>query len=192
MPAGSQADQLFALRSQIFAGAVLDGTWEAAAYVPSDEDLLPPLALAVGVTLRAPAVAAADRFVANLEAAWPVHRSPFAVGRAEGVCLPDLNILPGFAPCFVATRDALVVGWNAESVRRALAPADPRADGDAPARLELDLELFERADEILSHQVAETLRADALRWPWRHVQAEGSREGDTLVLRVALSGGPRE
>jgi hypothetical protein len=61
---------------------------------------------------------------------------------------------------------------------------------DAPARLALDLALFERADEILSRHLPSELRRTATRWPWRRVEAEGRRDGDALVLRVALSGGP--
>jgi hypothetical protein len=189
VPAGSQGDQLFALRGRLFAGAVLDGTWEAAAYLPRDGDPLPAMALAVGFRLRAAAVAAADRFVADLEARWPVHRSAFELSGARGACLLDLNILPRFAPCYVATERALVVGWNRDSVRRALSGGSRATDIDAPARLDLDLELFERADEILARHVPGARRRSATRWPWRRVEAEARRDGDALFLRVAFSGG---
>ena len=52
VPEGSQADRMFLLKSELFAGAVLDGTWEAAIYLPEDGEPTPRAALALGFTHR--------------------------------------------------------------------------------------------------------------------------------------------
>jgi hypothetical protein len=57
VPRESQANRLFRLRSELFAGLVLDGTWEAAVYLPEPEGAMPRAALALGFALRDPAVA---------------------------------------------------------------------------------------------------------------------------------------
>ena len=57
--------------------------------------------------------------IADLQQTWPVHRSELRGPAGDGACLPDLNVLPELAPCYVATADALVVGWNADEPRSA-------------------------------------------------------------------------
>jgi hypothetical protein len=112
---GSQADLLFRLKSELFAGSVLEGTWEAAVYVPEPPGSMPRAALALGVVRREAAVAAMEAFVRELRAAWPVHRSFFAVGEAAGACLLDLNVLPELAPCSPRSMPS----WPSGSRRRA-------------------------------------------------------------------------
>ena len=53
VPEGSQADRMFRLKSELFAGAVLDGTWEAAIYLPAEGEPIPRAALALGFAHRA-------------------------------------------------------------------------------------------------------------------------------------------
>src|SRR5262249_62039452 len=117
---GGQGEALFALKSRLFGAAILDGTWELALYLPGEGEPLPRAALALGTRERAAAAAATGAFLDEIEARWPVRRAPFSIGAFEGACLPELRLLPGLAPCFVATESALVVGWNAASVRKAL------------------------------------------------------------------------
>src|SRR5262249_17973230 len=145
----SQADRLFRLRSDLFASAVLDGTWEGAVYLPERAGGMPGIALALGFELRSVAVAAAEHFLADLQKTWPVHRSDYRMRAGDGACLLDLNVLPDLSPCYVATGDALVVGWNATSLERALAgPIMPAPD--AAGRLDVNLALIHRADDLLA------------------------------------------
>jgi hypothetical protein len=118
---GGEGDRLFRLRSELFAGAVLDGAWEAVVYEPPEGSAVPEITIALDFRSRDAAVAAMEAYVRELESAWPVHRTPFSVGSFAGACLPDLRLLPGLGPCYVATDTALVAGWNPSSVRRALA-----------------------------------------------------------------------
>jgi hypothetical protein len=140
VPEGSQGDRLFRLRSRLFAGAALDGTWEAALYPPEPGGAAPLAALALGAASPRAAALAMGEFASELERSWPVHRTPFRLGEASGACLLDLNLLPELAPCYVARAEALVVGWNPASLRRALAapaaapaPGTPGAAGSAEA-----------------------------------------------------------
>lgn len=191
---GSQADRLFRLKSGILVSAVLDGTWEGAVYLPERAGGMPGIAVALGFSARSAAVAAMERFIADLQQTWPVHRSELHGPAGDGACLPDLNVLPDLAPCYVATADSLVVGWNAASLARALAGAtdsrsQPNASEDAPARLDLDLALIQRADDLLARALPGA--QPPLRWPWSRVLASGGEEDGALVLRVTLLPLPR-
>jgi hypothetical protein len=185
VPAGSQADRLFRLKSAILSGAVLDGTWEGAVYLPERAGGMPGVAVALGFSLKSAAVAAIDHFIADLQQTWPVHASELHLAAGEGKCLPDLNVLPELAPCYVATGHALVIGWNPASLSRALADATGTPDAaDAPARLDLDLALIQRADDLLARAFPGS--STPLRWPWRRVVASGSASGGALALRATF------
>jgi hypothetical protein len=182
VPPGGQGDRLFRLRSELFRGLVLDGTWEAALYLPGPGESVLRAAVAVGFTQREAAVAAAEAFVEELSRTWPVRRSFFAHAGAQGACLLDLSILPGFAPCYVATARALVLGYNPASVRRALDGAPPAAAGEAGA-LFVDLARFAEADARLG-AAAPSLAGEL---PWRELRAEGRAEGELVRVRVLLA-----
>jgi len=191
VPAGSQADRLFHLKSGLFASAVLDGTWEAAVYVPEAAGALPRVALALGFRARGPAVAAAERFLADFGTRWSVRPAALRTPAGDGACLPELNVLPALAPCYVATDRALVVGWNPASLRTALAPADAGAAGGGraapePARLDVDLSLVEHSDALLARPLPADERPPVADWPWRHLRVRGERRADGVWLRVAL------
>jgi hypothetical protein len=188
VPEGSQADRLFRLKSGLLASAVLDGTWEGALYLPERAGGMPGVALALGFSLRAPAVAAMERLIADLVKTWPVHRSALARPEGDGACLTDLNVLPDLAPCYVATSDALVVGWNPASLARALAGERGPDAPDAPARLDLDLALVQRADDLLARAFPGSQAP--LRWPWGRVLAWGGEQDGALVLRMKLVSAP--
>jgi hypothetical protein len=191
IPAESQADQLFRLKSELFAGTVLDGTWEIAIYLPEPGRPMPRAALAIGFSLREPAVAAMEGFVSDLRSAWPVQRSDFAVGDASGACLLDLNLLPDLAPCYVATGEALVVGWNPISVRQALAASPGGASHPHPTQgLTVDLARFPDADARFARLTPDTADFAGFEWPWRRLYVSGERSGDNVRLRVQLLRGP--
>jgi hypothetical protein len=181
---GAQGERLFALRSRLFGAAVLDGTWELALYLPGEGERLPRAALALGVRNQEVSEDAADEFLDEIEAAWPVRRRPFGLGGARGACLPELRVLPGLAPCYVAIERALVVGWNAASVRKALdgsAPTLPAAGG-----LVAELARLPAADARIAAPVRPV---GAPAWPWRRLVAEPLRAGASVELRIALAAG---
>jgi hypothetical protein len=191
VPQESQANRLFRLRSELFAGVVLDGTWEAAVYLPEPDHAMPRAALALGFELRGPAVAALEQFIDQLTSMWPVQRSDFAFGAATGACLRDLNLLPELAPCYVATERALVIGWNAASLTPALAaeavsaPVSARASGSAV----IDFARFAQADASFARRLKTDLSAKSADLPWRRLVAHGGREAGELRAQIALERG---
>jgi hypothetical protein len=181
---GGQADSLFSLRNRLFSAAVLDGTWELALYLPADGQHLPRAALALGIRHTEVAQAAAASFLDEVEAAWPLRRSAFRIGQAPGACLRDLNVLPGLAPCYVATERALVIGWSDASLHKALdgsAAALPASGG-----LVADLASLPTADARIA---APELPSGAAVWPWRRLVVEPLHAGPSVGLRLALAGG---
>ena len=210
---GGQADRLFRLKSRLFAGTVLDGSWETVIYLPAPGRRMPHVALALGVSHIPPAVAAMEEFIGEMQRTWPVHRSPFNVHGAVGACLLDLNILPDFAPCYVATESALVAGWNPASLRHALAqsPAESASgasasDESASGESELVIELgrFSRADALLAAAArAQALEpfastsadnaakplAPAASYPWHRVVAERIPAQDAVKIELTFEPG---
>ena len=189
VPAGGQGDRMFRLKSALFRGLVLDGTWEAAVYLPGPGEPAPRAALALGFAQRDAAAAAFDGFLSELETTWSVRRSFFAVGEAEGACLLELRLLPGFAPCAVLTERAVVVGYNPPSVRRALDGEGSAVLGAAGAAV-VELGRFAEADVRLARAAGMEPAARA-RSPWRHIVAEGREDEDALRLELAFEPRPR-
>jgi len=187
-----QASRLFQLKSELFSGLVLDDTWEAALYLPEPGRGSPRAALALGVREQTAAVSAIEDFLENVRASWFVHRSVFNVGDAHGACLLDLNLLPELAPCYVATERALVIGWNAASVRKALDGAtDERSAAGAragPGALVLDLARLEAADAQLRALAPPgvSLLPQQI-YPWRKLELRGERVGGGVELRLELA-----
>lgn len=189
IPERGQADQLFRLRSALFRSGVLDGTWELAVYAPETGRPTPGVALALGVRWPAPAVAAAEGFIDELRASWPVTRSAFSAGPHSGACLRDLKILPDFAPCYVATEEALIVGWNASSVNAALAGAAPNTETNtAAARMVIELARVRETDLQLARLSPEVGAQAALPWPWQRVVGSGRRIGEELRFQLNFQG----
>lgn len=193
VPEGSQADQLFRLRSRLFAGAALDGSWEAALYPPAPGGAAPLAALALGAASARAAALGIDEFASELERSWPVHRTPFRVGNAAGACLLDLNLLPELAPCYVAREDALVIGWNPASLRLALAAVD--GPGAAPdlgpeGGLVVHLDRLAESDAQLAAAAGFAAQAGLPRaWPWRRLRARGAPAGAELRVEIELEAG---
>ena len=187
---GSQADQLFRLKSALFSGAVLDGTWESAIYLPARPGALTRAALALGFQRRSLATAAMEHFIEDLRKTWPVTRTPFAFGLATGACLLDMNVLPGLAPCYLATDRAIVVGWNPASLRLALEPQGPLDDSGAATLGErggvwVDLDRFAEADARLAAETGDT--PSTLVLPWRRLRIEPETSGGDVLVRVWLT-----
>jgi hypothetical protein len=185
VPRGSQGDQMFRLKSELFAGAVLDGTWEVAIYLPEQSAQTPPAALALGFRLRSAAQVAVERFVADLREIWPVQRSPLPLAQGQAECLSDLRVLPDLAPCWLVGERALVVAWNETSLRRALAGSGASALSPGGGLI-VRLDRFAQADanlQIASHTAAEFHPFD---YAWRRLELEPRRGERGLELSLRL------
>jgi hypothetical protein len=187
VPDGSQGDQLFRLKSRLFTGSVLDGTWEVAVYLPEEGRQMPRAALALGFANRAAAVLAMNAFLDDLESTWPLRRSEFSPGGRPGACFLELRILPEFAPCYVATERALVVGYSPASVLHATGGAPP-PEIDAGGGLLVDLARFPEADARLARARGRAQTAGLAAWPWGLLRAQGRSRAGRVELRVDLVG----
>jgi len=186
---GGQADRLFRLKSGLFAGAVLDGTWEMAVYVPGHGGGMPPAALALGFRARDAAVTGMESFIEEIEKTWPVHRSPFSVGSSVGACLLDLNLMPELAPCYVALEDALVVSWNPASLRLALA-GETRSGPAAGSAAVIELARFAEADARLAEHLGTQAIDPTGAIPWSRMSVQGRPEGGFVKLRAHIESSP--
>lgn len=190
--ADGQGAQMFRLKSELFAGVVLDGSWEMAIYLPEEGSRMPRMAVALGFQYRSAATGAMDSFIKELEQTWPVARSPFRLGEAEGVCLLGLKLLPELAPCYVATDAALVVGWNPASLRKSLSGgAESLSALGELGGVAIDLDRFAQADAILSRALAVPTGTLSGGFPWQRVLASGKPSGSGFRLLVQLQAGPR-
>jgi len=191
VPSGGQGDQMFRLKSELFAGAVLDGSWEFAVYLPESGRAMPDAALAVGFSLRAPAVSAMEHFISELRASWPIRRTAYHLGRAGGACLRELNLLPDLAPCYVATDSALVVGWNAASLERALGrtplESTPATAPHPAAGVHVDLWRMSEADARFAALAGDGPVEPAAAPPWRRMSASGRSGPDGVDFQVRLA-----
>lgn len=196
----SQADNLFRLRSELFLGQVLDGTWEVAVYLPREDQVTPPMALGLDYSLRPAAKAAMEAFVTELESTWPIHHSDLSVAGFEGACFHDVRLLPDLAPCYVLTERSIVVGWNRISLDLALASNGPEgATRDASVASHrgigpdggavLHLGRLPEADRRLQHQLLGGIEGPTLDYVWDELRVSGFNDGRTLRVRVSLEMG---
>jgi hypothetical protein len=190
VPADSQGARLFRLKSELFAGLVLDGVWEIATYLPEEGKAMPRTALALNFSNRAAAVAAMEDFIGNLQESWPVERTFFRLEEAEGACLLDLAIMPGLAPCYVATDRALIVGWNPASLRKALDGDSERRDGfgDSSGAI-IYLDRFADADRILSTSAKAEANSQPTQYPWRRITAKAAPDSSGFRLKLRFESG---
>jgi hypothetical protein len=174
IPAGGQADRLFALRGRLLEGALLAGTWELAFMPPAPDGRLPLAVAAAHHRLEMPIREAVDEALDQLEQTWPIRRTPrrfaMAGGRGvEGGCFLELPLLPELAPCWVVTPDALLVGYRAEAIEAALAPTLAAGEGSGtrdrstqPARsgLEIDFDRLQAVDQRIAPDAGNVLPSD--------------------------------
>jgi len=188
----SQADRMFRLRSALFTGTLLEGTWEMAVYLPREHRVTPPMALALDHSLRAAATTTMKSFVAELEDTWPVHHSAMHIAGEPGTCFLDLELLPDLAPCYVVTERSIVFGWNVESIELALAAAsdhsartarDPLADRGG---LVVHLDRFPEADRRLQQKLGVAAKRTGPLEGWDALRLEGVRQGAQVALRLSL------
>lgn len=180
--AGGQADTMFGLKSDLFAGAILDGTWEFAIYLPEEGMKLPRVALAVGVRSESLARSALDQYTRQIEQTWNT-RLTRALPGLEG-CFLEMNMLPDLAPCAFIANGILGVGWNQRSLEHARS-----GGGDEPldgAVLRVAMDLFPQADAALSAVYAPGEPAPTVSYPWRQVELRARRVDRDLQVSLEL------
>jgi hypothetical protein len=190
VPADSQGARLFRLKSELFSGLVLDGVWEIATYLPEEGDSMPRIALALNFSNRSAAIAAMEDFIGNLQDSWPVARTFFRLDEADGACLLDLAIMPGLAPCYVATERALIVGWNPASLRKALDGREGAPDGlGSSSGAIIHLDRFADADRILSSSLQTESKVRPHQYPWKRITAKGAPDRSGFKLKLRFESG---
>ncbi len=185
---GSELEHRVKLRGSLFeAGAnILDGTMEAAMYAPDLGQRMPPIALAFGFRVRAAAVLAMETFVDSLVEEWKVYRTPFAIPAGEGACLLDLNLMPDFAPCYVASDQALVIGWNGAALERALGGWPP-AWFEERGGAYLSFDALELAELNMARTAGFAIDEPPVRYPWASLGWHAQRGPHAHELRFELT-----
>ncbi len=187
----SQADKMFRLRSQLFFGHVLDGSWEAAIYMPRHDRATPPMALALDFSIRAAAARAMSEFVFELESAWRIERTPETFGDFEGACFYSVRLLPDLMPCYALSDRSIVVGWNPTSIELALGIVDDAPEAQLAAfgpygGLRIHLDRLPEADRRLKSQFGQSAAYSSAPRPWDVLQVEAKRARGGVQFRLEL------
>lgn len=182
---GGQGDSMFGLKSDLFAGAILDGTFELAIYLPQREMDLPLAALRVGVRDEGVAKAAFDAWIRQIERTWSIALNREVPGLYG--CFREMNMLPELAPCAVIADGAVTVGWNQASLEHALSgAAGTPVDGGL---LRVQMAAFPEADRLISLAFAPAEPPPQVPYPWAGLELRARREAD--ALKLSLEARPR-
>ncbi|MCP5041899.1 MAG: hypothetical protein GY944_12795 [bacterium] len=188
----SQADQMFRLRSELFVGTLLDGTWEAAIYLPPEDRVTPPMVLALDHSIRAGAQVAMEKFVAELEATWPIHHSDREIAGYPGACFHDLKLLPDLVPCYVVSERSIVVGWDPLSIELAIGRTggndqeERASDLAVEGGLVVHLDRLPEADRRVRGQLGGVASSPGIAELWDALHLEGSGRGGRIAMRLSL------
>ncbi len=196
VPEGGQADRMFALKGRLLEGALLRGTVELAFLPPMGGIDLPLPIGALHHRGAGPIRAALDEALDQLESTWPIERTPkrFALASGEpqdGACFEDLPLLPGLAPCWVVTPDALVVAWREAALEAALGPPPVASAAGKPAgdhALVVDLARIARDDRRRAGANPNAAHAADL---FSSLTLDLAAEADGVRLRARFEGAPR-
>jgi len=189
---GDWGARLYRLQSKLFEGTALSGTWELAVYPPEQDQRIPPMALALDIRDRDLAVQVMEKFLDDLMATWPARRNDFALDGWSGACLSNVRVMPDLSPCYVATADTLLIGWNAGSLRQALAgrstpsvsaPGSDWSDQGSEARVYFSR--FPPVDALMA-QVSGTTPLPSSFYPWDRLDLQGHRGEDSYLFHAEL------
>lgn len=184
--------RMYRLRSDLFEGKALAGVWELAVYPPAEGELITPMALSLDIEPgeRDLAVSAMEQFLSELEEVWPVRRSDYRLGEHEGACLGNVRVMPDLAPCYVATPEALMVGWSSRSLEMALAENDPgggaRPDPEGSGG-RIFFSRFPAADRVIAEATGAPGPVDRSFYPWDLLELTGRRDDAVYRFRVRLA-----
>jgi|GEM_PF-800435 len=196
---GDWGARLYRLQSKLFEGTALSGVWELALYTPSKGERIPPMALALDIKDRDLAVQVMEKFLSDLMDTWPARRTDYQLGEWTGACLSNVRVMPELAPCYVATDDTLVIGWNAESVEHALAgTTNPGGALSAPkhawstrawstegSEARIYLSRMPQADALLAEASGTTPLPRSF-YPWNLLDVRGRRGADSYLFQAEL------
>lgn len=186
---GGWAARMYRLKSDLFEGKALAGVWELAVYPPGEGQIIPPVALALDVRDRDLAVSAMEKFLTEFQETWPVRRADLRLGDRRGACLTNARVMPDLEPCYVTTEDALVVGWNPETLVRALAADGPGADTGWALSGSGGRAYFSRfpaADEAIAEATGAPAPISPSAYPWRRLDVTASRTEDVYRFEARL------
>jgi hypothetical protein len=183
--------RMYRLRSDLFEGKALAGVWELAVYPPAEGELITPMALSLDIEPgeRELAVSAMEQFLAELEEVWPVRRSDYRLGEHEGACLGNVRVMPDLAPCYLATPEALMVGWSSRSLEMALAENDPGGGPGADPEGSGGRVFFSRfpaADRVIAGATGAPGPVDRSFYPWDLLELTGGRDEAVYRFRARL------
>lgn len=190
LPEDEQVEGLFQLKSRLFSGLALEGTWEIALYESQDDELIPPVVLAVEYSHRGAAEMAWNTYLRDIENAWGFVPTPITLEAGSGACLTEVKVLPGLAPCYVLTPRALVIAWHQAALERAL-NGEPSIELAEQSRLLVELDRLPESDVRLTaairHRLGETRQArPPLVYPWHRLTVAGHRRGGRYQLEAKL------
>jgi hypothetical protein len=184
---GPQVNRLLELQGRIFQGGVLDGTLETVIYAPPEGGEVPHIAVAVGFHIQRAAIAAIREVVGSLEQQWQVFATTTELEGHEGQCLLELNVMPDFAPCWVATDQALVLGWNQAALSRAL-QGEPAELGQR-SELRVDFPALANAERIMALARGFSEDEPLQPYPWRSLQLQSWRAERSFRYQLVLQAG---
>lgn len=188
VPESSQADQLFDMRSTLLSGAVLQGTWELAAYPPPPGKSMPEVVLGLGVraSTAPPAITA---FAELLREKWSVRREDIAAEDWHGECLRGLNIMPEFEPCFLLRDEALAIGWNEAAVRTGTA-AGSRETFETDLGIIVDTAALAASDQVLAGLFSPTFQYPPIEYPLGRIRISARSAGKYVAADLSAEGCP--
>lgn len=166
MPAsGGQADDLFAVNSTLALRGLTTGEIELGLFPPQTERSFPVSVVAVGIRTQAGAKAVLASLVERLEQRWSTKAHDAIIAGRPGTCLPEVNILPDFAPCALVTDDDLIIGWNAYALEVGLADSGEVVPVSAH-QIAFDFTRFVEADGQLERALAQGRPVLKQPYPW--------------------------
>lgn len=182
------ADGLFAVKAATMLNGVLTGEVEGGLYPPTGAGTFPTSIVAIGLRSATVGNAALNALVERLETLWSTKAQEVMLAGRSGRCLPELNILPEFAPCALVTDDRLIIGWNAAVFDLGLAGDDERA-ATTTHSVELDLRGFAEVDARLAATLAAGEPVMRQVYPWSRVLLHiDPRRGDGQPTELLLQG----
>ncbi len=179
--AGGLADELFNLRNDLFAATMLSGNAELVVYLPEPGQLIPPVALALDVRFRDAGIQAMESLVQDVLDTWPVSRRDWSYEGYFGACVDNLAVLPDLAPCYLSTEEFLVVGWNPDSLHKALKVNPTTEEGNF---VRVYLNRFPQADRILESKAEPGWTPS--QYPWSTLNLTGTREEGRYQMQLAF------
>lgn len=164
--------------TRAFISTVTDGSWELAVYPPAPGAAMLQPAFSFGLSIPEVAERGLRRAVDESFVELGVRATELRIGTQSVVCVPELRVLPGLAPCAAVVDERLVLTWNQEVLERVLATGPPVR---AESSFFVDFDRIAAVDQGLASSLN---LAPLARVPWSvlHARAhDGTLEGCVSV-----------